>query len=112
MWSLIERHKLQTCASAGIKSKQGRTMKSKRQSTVEPVFGTLTQFMGLRKVNTKGIRQAQKVMLLSAVAYNVKKYLKFTQKLAQSGVGTAHTLLNDLIAPFQLLLLGYKPVKI
>jgi len=24
-------------------------MKGKRQSTVEPVFGTLTQFMGLRK---------------------------------------------------------------
>jgi radical SAM protein with 4Fe4S-binding SPASM domain len=99
-------------AIARIRSKQGRYMKKKRQSTVEPVFGTLTQFMGLRKVNTKGIRQAQKVMLLSAVAYNVKKYLKFTQKLAQSGVGTARTILNNLIAPFQLLLLGYKPVKI
>ncbi|MGK0494328.1 MAG: hypothetical protein ACJAU2_000707 [Maribacter sp.] len=26
-------------------------MKGKRQSTVEPVFGTLTQFMGLRKMD-------------------------------------------------------------
>jgi len=32
-------------------------MRGKRQSTVEPVFGTLTQFMGMRKVNTLGIKQ-------------------------------------------------------
>ena len=62
-------------------------MKGKRQSTVEPVFGTLTQFMGLRKVNTLGLAQANKVMHLSAMAYNLKKYLKFTGKRAKSGVG-------------------------
>lgn len=54
-----------------IESKQGRYMKSKRQSTVEPVFGTLTQFMGLGKVNTIGIKQANKVMLMAAVAYPI-----------------------------------------
>ena len=59
-------------------------MKRKRQSTVEPVFGTLTQFMGLRKINTLGIQQANKVMQLAAMAYNLKKYVKFTQKLAKS----------------------------
>ncbi len=32
------------------------------------VFGTLTQFMGLRKINTIGIEQANKVMHLSAMA--------------------------------------------
>ena len=69
-----------------IKSKQGRYMKAKRQSTVEPVFGTLTQFMGLRKINTKGIQQANKVMHLSAIAYNLKKYLKFIEKRAESEV--------------------------
>ena len=58
--------------------------KGKLQSTVEPVFGTLTQFLGLRKVNTIGIEQANKVMHMSAVAYNVKKYLKFTKKLPKS----------------------------
>ncbi|MDD7888284.1 transposase [Flavivirga sp. 57AJ16] len=50
-------------------------MKAKRQSTVEPVFGTPTQFMGLRKINTIGIKQANKRMQLSAIAYNLKKYL-------------------------------------
>jgi hypothetical protein len=72
---------------ARVNSPQGRYMKGKRQSTVEPVFGTLTQFMGLRKINTIGIEQANKVMHLSAIAYNLKKYLKFTQKRIKSGVG-------------------------
>lgn len=70
-----------------VNSKQGRYMKGKRQSTVEPVFGTLTQFMGMRKINTIGIKQANKVMHLSAIAYNLKKYLKFKQKRSKSGVG-------------------------
>jgi len=70
-----------------IESPQGRYMKAKRQSMVEPVFGTLTQFMGLRKINTIGIAQANKCMHLSAMAYNLKKYLKFTQKRVKSGAG-------------------------
>ena len=72
---------------ARVESPQGRYMKGKRQSTVEPVFGTLTQFMGLRKVNTIGLKQANKCMQLSAIAYNLKKYLKFTQKRAKSAAG-------------------------
>ncbi|WP_255554280.1 transposase, partial [Mesonia aestuariivivens] len=72
---------------ARVESPQGRYMKGKRQSTVEPVFGTLTQFMGLRKVNTIGLRQANKCMQLSAIAYNLKKYLKFIEKRTKSGAG-------------------------
>ena len=52
-------------------------MKGKRQGTVEPVLGTLLNFMGIRKVFTIGIAQAHKQMVLSAVAYNLKKYLKY-----------------------------------
>jgi hypothetical protein len=70
--------------NARVHSKKGRYMKAKRQSTVEPVFGTLTQFMGLRKINTIGIQQANKVMHLSAMAYNLKKYLKFITKTVKS----------------------------
>lgn len=70
-----------------VNNPQGRYMKGKRQSTIEPVFGTLTQFMGLRKVNTIGLKQVNKCMHLSAMAYNLKKYLKFTQKRIKSGAG-------------------------
>jgi len=85
-------------AIARVKSSRGRYMKIKRSSTVEPVFGTLTQFMGLRKVFTKGIKQAQKVMFMSAIAYNLKKYLKFTQKLEESKTQTQETILRVLKA--------------
>lgn len=77
---------------ARLDTPKGRTMKAKRQSTVEPVFGTLTQFMGLRKVNTIGIAQANKAMQLSATAYNLKKYLKFIEKRLKSGAGALHSL--------------------
>ena len=43
--------------------------------------------MGLRKINTIGMEQANKVMHLSAMAYNLKKYLKFTQKRVKSRAG-------------------------
>ena len=67
-----------------VHSERGRYMKSKRHSTVEPVFGTLTQFMGLRKINTIGIKQANKVMHMAAIAYNLKKYLRFITKTVQT----------------------------
>jgi len=67
-----------------VESKRGKYMKAKRQSTVEPVFGTLTQFMGMRKVNTIRIGQANKCMMMAGIAYNLKKYLKFTQKMQKS----------------------------
>jgi len=70
-----------------VNSPRGRYMKGKRQSTVEPVFGTLTQFMGMRKVYTIGLKNANKCMHLAATAYNIKKYLKFTHKLAQGASG-------------------------
>ena len=87
---------------ARVDSKKGRYMKGKRQSTVEPVFGTLTQFMGLRKINTIGIQQANKVMHLSAMAYNIKKYLKFISKTVKSDAKTLRCLLSNLKSIFRL----------
>ncbi|SDX44399.1 IS1182 family transposase [Aequorivita viscosa] len=85
---------------ARVNSPKGRYMKAKRQSTVEPVFGTLTQFMGLGKVNTIGLAQANKCMHLSAMAYNLKKYLKFVQKRTKSGAGSLASSFS-IKTPFQ-----------
>ena len=82
---------------ARVNSKKGRYMKGKRQSTVEPVFGTLTQFLGMGKVNTLGLGQANKCMHLSAIAYNLKKYLKFIKNSPQSIAGTEKGYLFQLI---------------
>jgi hypothetical protein len=44
------------------------------------VFGTLINFLGLRKVNTLGQKGAHKCMLIAATAFNLKKLLKFARK--------------------------------
>ena len=95
-----------------VTSKHGRHMKGKRQSTVEPVFGTLTQFMGVRKVNTIGIKQANKVMLMAAMAYNIKKYLYFIQHRAQSMRQEASWAGLYFIDKIRLYLIGFKSPKL
>ena len=62
-------------------SARGKRMMRVRAGTVEPVFGNLINYYGLRKINVKGKGGAHKVMLMSAIAYNLKKLLRFiTQK--------------------------------
>ena len=85
-------------------------MKGKRQSTVEPVFGSLTQYFGMRKVNSIGIKQANKAMMMAAMAYNLKKYLKFTTKTVQNMAKSASAFcfqLTDLkrlfLSPIEIL---------
>jgi hypothetical protein len=51
-----------------------------RSSTVEPVLGTLINFLNMRRVNTRGIELANKHILMAALAYNLKKYLKYLRK--------------------------------
>ncbi|MGI4804472.1 MAG: transposase [Janthinobacterium lividum] len=57
-------------------SRRGHQMKKLRQSKVEPVFGSLTQYYGLRRIGVLGRAGAHKVMLMAAIAFNLKKYLK------------------------------------
>jgi transposase len=61
-------------------SRAGQQMRRVRQRTVEPVFGSLLHHYGLRRVGTKGQAAAHKAMLLSAIAYNLKKLLKHQSK--------------------------------
>ena len=58
-------------------SRRGQRMRKVRQSTVEPVFGNLIHHYGLRRMNVRGHVGAHKTMLLTAVAYNLKKLLKY-----------------------------------
>jgi hypothetical protein len=51
-----------------------------RSSTVEPVLGTLINFLNMKRVNTRGIDLANKHVLMASFTYNLKKYLKFIAK--------------------------------
>lgn len=57
-----------------------------RSSTVEPVLGTLVNYLAMRRVNTRGIKQASKCILMSAIAYNLKKLLKWEQRKRNTAI--------------------------
>ncbi|HEX8326030.1 MAG TPA: IS1182 family transposase [Hymenobacter sp.] len=58
-------------------TRRGQRLRRVRQGTVEPVFGHLLPHYGLRRLNVRGLAGAHKTMLLTAVAYNLKKLLKY-----------------------------------
>ncbi|WP_239106914.1 transposase [Flavobacterium macrobrachii] len=55
-----------------------------RSKTVEPVLGTLINFLNMKRINTRGIQQANKHVLMAAMTYKLKKYLKFIAKKPKS----------------------------
>jgi hypothetical protein len=62
---------------ARLQTPKAKQMKKLRQSTVEPVLGTLVNFLGMKRVNTRGLPLANKCMLMAATCYNLKKLLNF-----------------------------------
>lgn len=54
-----------------------RFLTKRRSSRVEPVLGTLINHHNMKKVNARGIKNANKHVLMAALTYNLKKYLKF-----------------------------------
>ena len=69
-----------------LKSKKAQRIFKKRGSTVEPVLGTMMNFLNLKRVNTRGIKQANKHVMMSALTYNLKKLLRYTSKKMNVGV--------------------------
>ena len=63
-----------------LKSPKAKRLKKQRSSTVEPVLGTLINFMGMRRVWTRGIKNANKFMIGAATAYNLKKWMNYISK--------------------------------
>ncbi|WP_461074045.1 transposase [Spirosoma horti] len=61
-----------------LSSRFGKRMMRIRSATVEPVLGSLINYYGLRQINTRSREAATKVMYVAAMAYNIKKYLRFT----------------------------------
>ena len=69
-----------------LQTSKATRLKKLRSSTVEPVLGTLVNFLGMRRVYTKGIKLADKCMLMAAMAYNLKKLLKWEGKKTKADV--------------------------
>src|SRR5690554_4060899 len=57
-----------------------RFLTKRRSSTVEPVLGTLMNHHNMKRINSRGMPQANKHVLMAALTYNLKKYLRFVVK--------------------------------
>jgi len=83
-----------------------RRLAKRRSSTVEPVLGTLINHHNMRRINARGMAQANKHVLMAALCYNLKKYLKFSRKLPQIMAkriaipqGMLFAIKNDILRP-------------
>ncbi|MBC6607002.1 IS1182 family transposase [Hymenobacter sp. BT188] len=87
---------------ARLATRVGQGMRRLRSATVEPVLGRLINYFGLRHLSQKGQAGAAKVMYLAAMAYNLKKCLRFNS-FQPGGWGIA----LPAPAPFRWLLLYF-----
>lgn len=69
-----------------LKSKNGQSSYALRMHTVEPVFGSLQHHYGLKHINVRGKVGADKVMLMAASAFNLKKWVKTLLKEANNQI--------------------------
>lgn len=85
----------------------GKRMKGLRQGTVEPVFGSLTQYYGLNKIPVLGIKGAHKTMLMAAIAFNIRKYMKcHPKKIAENVLYKAKNCLSGQLGKLTCLLIA------
>jgi transposase len=57
-----------------------RKLIKRRSATVEPVLGTLINYHNMKRINSRGMAQAQKHVLMAALSYNLKKYLRYNSR--------------------------------
>jgi hypothetical protein len=57
-------------------------------------------FLNMKRVNTRGIRQANKHVLMAALCYNLKKYMKFQGRSVLAAVQTSGLKGTETISAF------------
>ncbi len=67
-----------------MQTRYAKKLSKIRKSTVEPVLGTLINYMNMKRVNSRGIKQASKHVLMAALCYNLKKYMKFVRRTTET----------------------------
>lgn len=86
-----------------------RRLVKRRSATVEPVLGTLINHHSMRRLNTRGMKAANKHVLMAALTYNLKKYLRFTSRRRVAKlVALAQTAEMSVFTAFWLFLDQYR----
>ena len=90
-------------------SLKGKRMRRKRSSTVEPVWGTLMNFMAAKRINARGLAAANKTLIVAAACYNLKKWMKFIITKANSNAmaitRTAQKAIGNFLKNFSAIIL-------
>jgi hypothetical protein len=86
-----------------MQTSYAKHLRKKRSSTVEPVIGTLVNFFAMWRVNTRGIQQANKCVVMAAIAYNLKKMMKFKNKQAVGVQAPLHEIKKVIVKTAELL---------
>lgn len=89
-----------------MQSAYAKRMSRIRSKTVEPVLGTLKNFLNMQRVNTRGIKQANKHVLMAALCYNLKKLLKFKRPKLKFNYQQLEMELKNGQISLQILLFG------
>ena len=96
-----------------MQTRYAKKLSKIRKSTVEPVLGTLINFLNMRRVNSRGIEQASKHILMAALCYNLKKYIKFIQRKTKTIAMEQFALaFNELRSLGESILKDLKPVLV
>lgn len=82
-----------------------------RSRTVEPVLGTLKNFTSMQRVNTRGIKQANKHVLMASLCYNLKKYLKFSRKDTLNRAKAMGLPKKPIVSQNKLIFFLFQPLK-
>jgi len=84
-----------------IKNERYATRMSRlRSATVEPVLGTLINFLGMKRVNARGIAAAEKHVLMASLCYNLKKLLKFKPRNIEAVTIKMQARIENLVENF------------
>ncbi len=96
-----------------------RFLTKRRSSTVEPVLGTLINHHNMKRINSRGLPQANKHVLMAALTYNLKKYLRFVVikpvpmvQVVSLKQGKVHTFLKRLFSDFKNSFLSHPNFRI
>lgn len=94
---------------ARLQTSKAKRMAKLRSSTVEPALGTLINFTGTRRIWTRALAGATTFLLGAAIAYNLKKWMRFKEKKVNVAVMVKKTpakcrkkLQNQLFFSFRL----------
>ena len=87
-----------------LRTNYGRQMIRKRKAIVEPALGNLLHHNGMKKVYARGIKAANKHVMLASMSMNLKKWLKHSIKYPKVKAQ------RDIIMPWDSYILDFEQI--